>query len=71
MTKLAQRSGAEARATVGFTEPYRPSVLTFLDAPVRFELFEPTAEPVGRATFPAWSSLSWEERADYVARYCR
>jgi hypothetical protein len=20
--------------------------------------------------FPAWSSLSWEERAEYVARYC-
>ena len=47
-----------APVAVAFTDPYRLPVSAFADAPARFEDFQ------------RWSSLSWEERADYIARHC-
>lgn len=59
MTDLAQRPSAVAAPVAGrFTDPYRPPVGAVLDDPRWFE------------AFPAWSSLSWDERADYIAQYC-
>ncbi len=58
MTTLAQRPCAEpAPATVELTGTYRMSA-------------ERVEESVAAEMFPAWSSLSWDERADYVARHC-
>lgn len=76
-----------APVAIKFTDPYRPPVRAYMAAPRWFEVFDPTANASVAATpkesaepaesgitgegFPAWSSLSWDERADYIARYCR
>lgn len=58
MTKLAQRPGAEAApVAVDVAGSSRPAG-------------EQVEQMLALEAFPAWSSLSWEERGDYVARYC-
>ena len=55
----------------------RPGAGALVAAPGQFDTLESdsstvrTEDPTGAVVdFPAWSTLSWEERADYVARYC-
>lgn len=76
MTTLAPRAGAEAGPVAAdFAVPYRQPVGALVGSPGQFQVFssaEQMAEAIAAgAAFPAWSSLSWEERAEYIARYCR
>ena len=69
MTTLAQRPRAEvAPVGVDFTGPIRTSVGTLLAH--QFETFSAAEQEAVVEEFPAWSSLTWDERAEYVARYC-